>query len=139
MNDEKKYSEREMVQAKRAEFVEGIWAAHSDQMTCRREQRAHGLYGWEDGRALLRTSETEKLAAKRYPLPKVTRPRVVRDPECHKYEFSARSGGKLYYRRVGEDVAWRYVESGSFGVSAERVRVWNDLFANPTEEVEADE
>jgi hypothetical protein len=87
--------------------------------------------------------EIQDLAASRYPLPKLTRPRVV-----------AEDSGDWEYRVAGGVVECRWLRNRTPGasyfgevnpagdgirldVTADRVALWADLLANPTEEVDA--
>jgi hypothetical protein len=74
-------------------------------------------------------------AAERYPLPKVTRPRVVEDPTIDGIEWSLVCGSI----RIGTsmEIARGYPRSNErIPPTASRVALWADLFAHPTEEVE---
>jgi len=79
--------------------------------------------------------EYEKEAASRYPLPKVTRARVVQDP--HDSSMHWRVGDERYtpLQFSVNGGSWQY-GLGSMCATDKRVRVWADLLANPTEEVE---
>lgn len=76
-------------------------------------------------------------AARRYPLPRVTRPRVVREASKRfgdiewKYEH-----GALWHRFV-PDTQWRKLDSENSGmyIYPERVTLLADLIANPNETV----
>lgn len=126
MSNEKKYTERDLVAAKRNAFLSG------------RVDRG------ETGQ--LSGVEAERRAREMYPLPKVTRPRVLDDPHV------AGAKWKLYPNlapMLGEfGVAHPDIYDGDFytpskelnlGVpTTARVKLWADLIANPTEEVEAE-
>lgn len=116
MNDEKKYTERDLILAKR----EG-WLACYDAFPW------HGLRMKDDA------------VKRRYPLPKkkVERPRVVRDPHdpdvprpslwryvAGEFEFDTGVGEPRWQRRYGTPI------------TPERVKLWADLLSNPTELVE---
>lgn len=101
----------------------------------------------------LTDSDMQEEATRRYPLPKVTRPRVVKDPMGATNEH-------------GQPVLWKAIEWGvpgdsryavvcswndgawfdgyaphrghSLVATKERVALWADLLAKPTEEVEDD-
>lgn len=79
-------------------------------------------------------------AKRRYPLPKVERPRVVRDPHGYGYWKAGRECGRDCLLRSGtdcEDGTW--VIAGDYvQISAERVKLWANLLENPTELVEAE-
>lgn len=105
MSAEKKYTEREMVFAKRDAFVQG-----------NRFQATPNAIGE---------------ARRRYPFPKVERPRVRGDGYS---DFEWRVvDGKLQWRRAGS--GWN-THNTSFEVTTERAAIWNDLFTNPTEWVD---
>lgn len=85
--------------------------------------------------------DVEHEAERRLPLPKVMRPRVVRD--CG--SFTTRSewcvvDGSLRFRDAPEREWKWWREFRDYADTAplpERVKLWADLLANPTEEVEA--
>lgn len=115
---EKKYTQRDLVMAKRAAFADGYYAS-----------RPATAYDWCYGEA-----------KRRYQLPKVTRPRVVRDKEWFRAEWKS-DGCNIFWRL--DRGAWsRYPESIDRALAwpdKARVAIWADLLANPTEEVEEDE
>lgn len=82
-------------------------------------------------------------AAKRYPLPTVTRPRVVDDNPAHPCgEQWCVIDGTLRYRYAPGRDWMRWSEFRNHSAAAPtpgRVALWADLLANPTETVEADE
>jgi hypothetical protein len=123
VSDEKKYTECEVVRRERDAFERGCW-------TVLRHQRDGG--SWPG---------SLPLAAERYPFPKVTRPRVVRDPHTTEFNWSTapRADLKEGHLRVVSvtRLGMRTHESlANVHVTDERVKVWADLLANPTEEVE---
>lgn len=132
MSDEKKYTERDLVLAKQEAFVEGslLTFRHFD---C--------SLGSEAG---LKWRGSSNLAAERYPLPKVTRPRVVQDPHERGMRWRVLRDkdqhGVTYLEynafNTGADASWR-TGLGTYCATAERVALWADLLANPTEEVDA--
>lgn len=85
-------------------------------------------------------------AQQRYPLPKVSRSRVVRDPEYDRQQWTV-TAGQLHFR-IDKDSEWlpylgNHRRSGftcgtGYAATLERVRVWADLLERPTEEVEED-
>lgn len=83
-------------------------------------------------------------ARERYPLPKVERPRVVRDPHIEgigdRYEWIVLKGENTpRFRLVGTHGRWYLPdghEGGAFTPTRERVAMWADLLANPVELVE---
>ena len=124
MPDAKTYTEKDLVLAKREAYMLG-----------RHESLTVGHMTLAERAAYARD------AASRYPLPKVTRARLVEDPHD--------DGG--WYVEDGE-VLWTATGNARCGVRIEhtkdfqrktlraitpaRVAVWSDLLANPTEEVE---
>jgi len=121
MSAEQKYTERDLVLAKREAYV-----------MCR------SLHGYVDGFA---RTLYEKEAVSKYPLPKVTRPRVVKDPESDTNGFWMVKGGRVQWTcfRNGDgtiDLNWRDARPELVAVTPARVALWYDLLDNPTEEVE---
>ena len=112
MSDEKTYTEREM--------------AHERQAVARTVLLAHTTMGYEKCDAIARQS---------FPLPKVTRPRVVQDPLYHWKKWRVIDGE--LQRNGSEDDSDEWVSTPLSDMTAARVRVLADLLANPTEEVDA--
>jgi hypothetical protein len=84
-----------------------------------RIKRGDALHNWEG---------SESLAKRLYPLPLVTRPRVVADPVLGvQFRWCVRAGMLARY----DADRTPYVEP-----TPERVALWADLLANPTEQVE---
>lgn len=112
MSDEKRYTERDLVLAQRVGYV-----------TCRVE------HGYLDKAA---RSVYERQAAQKYPLPTRTVPRVVMsEPDDLAWRCVC---GQIEYR-IGNK--WRRADGEhSVAVTPERVALWADLLAHPTEEVE---
>lgn len=109
MTDEKKYTMRDMVLAQRDAYARGLG-----------EETQY----WGD--------DAVAKAHREYPLPKVTRPRVVSDGTMEwKYENEL-----LMCRYSGWDV-WRSVQYSEVPLNRRRAEALADLLANPTEEVEA--
>lgn len=106
MTDEPRYTERDMILAKREAYAAGAKA-----------------WGAASKNGVLR-------AAREYPFPKITRPRVVRDKFGVGMLWRVMSGELQSSFRGNE---W-CVEPAY--VTPERVALWADLLANPTEEVE---
>lgn len=110
MSDEKKYTERDLILAKREGFSKHC------QHTCK-----------------VSKDFADREAAAEYPLPKVVRLRVVLDEErqeewsLDRTVFMSRDSGSKFWTRA----------VGLVQVTPSRVRVWADLLANPTEEVDA--
>lgn len=80
-----------------------------------------------------READREDWINRTFPLPKVTRPRVVVDPETDSRHFSVR-GGMLHHQWDGgtwETIAWRGIMP-----TLARVRLWVDLLERPNEDVE---
>ena len=117
-DDMKRYTAREYVMAQREAFKAGVDEGR-------------------DSRLVFLVDARSKLL---YPLPRVSRPRVVRDADGTEW----RVFGDLQFRHFGE---WRHhsrYPSGAFSryylpIDAEHAPLWADLFANPTETVEADD
>lgn len=111
MSDEKQYTERDLILAKREAYVAGhscATAPHCDVIT---------------------RDTASREAAYRYPLPKVTRARVVKDSVGDKWSvvdgcFVCHDG------ETGENI---FISSWC---SPEFIRALADLLANPTEEVQ---
>lgn len=81
-------------------------------------------------------------AERRYPLPKVARPRVAPDPNEPAYEWSVRDG-VLHFRWLHtSENNWKRAsglyENMLLTPTHSRVALWADLFAHPTEMVEDD-
>ena len=112
MASEKKYTERDLVLAKREGYARHCVAVCGN------------------------TKNATELAARTYPLPRVTRPRVWVDPNGDT-RFQV-VDGVLFGKDFEEDEEWLPVDSYAFNVTPERVVAWADLFANPTEEVDDD-
>lgn len=132
MSDEKKYTERELVLAKRNAFVDGsYWGYNASQESA---AKSVGVLGaWSRACADMASESA-------YPLPKVTRPRVVRDSVGMEFRFIAENEPPFVEWRntLTEKKLWRVSAAGDgVAVNAERAKLWADLVANPTEEVEA--
>ncbi|MHB1310618.1 MAG: hypothetical protein ACYC3L_01285 [Gemmatimonadaceae bacterium] len=111
MPDEKLYTERDLILAKREAFAVGC-----------------GAMGLPLGNAA-------RLAARRYELPKITRLRVVTDQFGTEWRMR---------ENVDDDrsiaLEYRHADNGGWQVdrltmTAQRIKLWADLLANPTEEV----
>lgn len=127
-----KYTEREMVLAKREAFRDGSrWL--SCWCSC---NGAYDDYRWIAGDS---RGRPEEAAAERYPLPKVTRPRVVKNvPMWMNYEF--RVVDRVFQSRTltsGLD-DWSVQTISTRRTFEQLGPVYADLLANPTEEVDAD-
>lgn len=127
MSAEKKYTEREMVLAKRE-----AWS------------RAMRDFGFGGIRPLgWRGIDAE--AKRAYPLPAITRPRIVRAQEdgvLAALEYRVIDGEIEWRRAVSEfelPEEWHSVQQRPLHLTAFRVRLAADLLANPNETVEADE
>lgn len=77
-------------------------------------------------------SGSDREAAKRYPL-RVTR--VVQMNFPHVVWFKVEGGALLC--RAGDDLDWVPASHSTWSITPELVQLWADLYANPTEEVEA--
>ena len=119
-----KYTERQLIEAKREAFVAGAdWCFHDCHTT----------------RALSITSRPRWIAAAKslFELPKVTRPRVVKDAEG----VSWRVSGDTVQWSVGKGCDWAPrdwapLSNSHIWLTVERVHLLADLLANPTEEVD---
>jgi hypothetical protein len=118
MSDEMRYTERDRVGAWRAGFIRGMGEA------LRAVVDLHPGAG-----ALLDALPWAEMAAREYPYPKVTRPRVVAED----YDLSWRYVDGGFELNTGDGI-WR--PGPYITVTPHRVRLWADLLANPTEEVE---
>ena len=113
-----------------------VLAFHGKTMTRREIEIAR--YAFERGCiAWQRTTDLDpswpgivKAAADTFPLPTVTRPRVVHD-DVDKCEYRA-VGGMIQRRDEWQE--WYVVNDTA--LSERRIRLWADLLANPTEECE---
>lgn len=115
MSDEKKYTERERIAFMREAFTEGRLIPYLPT-----RERA-----WAE-------------AVERYPLPKVSRPRVVADPHMRDNAVSWRVVDDVIQYRYNRDPvidSW-IVGPPDFLPTRERVVMWADLLANPVEIVE---
>lgn len=132
MSDEKKYTERELVLAKRHAFVDGsYWGYKASQEAAAKSVGVLGAWSRADA---------DMASESAYPFPKVTRPRVVQDPH----------DSTITYRAVDDLLEYNdglrgFIDIGSTSETwsndnyptKARVVLWADLLANPTEEVEA--
>ena len=75
-------------------------------------------------------------AMKRYPMPTVEVPRVVNDPTLKDYEWSV-SNGIVRWRDRNGSGDWSIAPEAV--VTVDRVKLWADLIANPTERRQVDE
>jgi hypothetical protein len=111
------YTERELVLAQREAFKRGYDNRHVGEATT----------PWGSWPGIVEAAEML------YPLPKVTRPRVVRDNTLEwKYE-----NGHFAYRYGGAS-DWHSTQYSEVPINRRRVEVLADLLANPTEEVESE-
>lgn len=115
MNEEKKHTDRDLVLAQRAAFVAG------------------GHKGYHCGLVNL-----QRYAQAAYPMPTITRPRLVEDPHCAGKHWAWWDGQLMWtaFGRGGEIPAATMSESMYTGLTPERVRLWADLVTTPTETVE---
>lgn len=118
------YSEREVVLRERAAYVKALFWLRPINMVS-------PIFG---------DSESyESLAAKAFPLPKVTRPRVEDDKEALGVTWSVRNGhlcfmtdAGVWHRMGSRDES--HIYGTSFDFTRARVALWNDLLDHPTEE-----
>lgn len=75
-------------------------------------------------------------AAHRFPLPTVTRPRVVNDHESLFPSAWRVVDGELQYCYYTENHRWYPAAGKVWRITPARARLWADLLENPTEEVE---
>ena len=119
-DDTKRYTEREYVTAQREAYVKGAqkWACYScaDNIDIPQAQAKHD-----------------------YPLPRVTRPRVVRDEYGRQWRAI---NGDLFFREDGMPFAdkrgWRGIDDEQWHLDSHLIPTWADLLANPTEIVDED-
>ena len=107
----KLYTERQMCEAQRGAYVAGIG--------CSREDCAEH---WAE-------------AKRRYPLPRKTVPRVVTH---YGMKFRVVSDRLECMTTIMDTGDWHDADRLKLGLTGDRVRVIADLFARPTEEVDAD-
>lgn len=91
--------------------------------------------------AELARGEARSRAASYYPLPKITRPRVVSDPEPgYDQKWRVKDGVLEFNGHTGWREAHGCSASGSYGTclfpTPARIMLWADLLANPTETVD---
>ena len=137
----KLYTERELVMAQREAYERGIMIAHQHANNCYSDRaNEQPLYRWESewGKPCLIANDIERLAREAFPLPKVTRPRVVRVGELE-YRISE---GVIEFRKPCDKLwcdhaEWRdcmkWLPSSR---TQDEVKALTDLLARPTEEVE---
>jgi hypothetical protein len=86
--------------------------------------------------------QIDTAAARRYPLPRVQRPRVVRDPhDDYEQEWRVVNGRLEFRPPYGQ---WGEAHKRTDAIydgsclfpTPERIRMWADLLTNPTEQVE---
>lgn len=109
---------RELALAQREAFAHGV-----------KHAVLHAGIGPRLGTVLLLDGEMiDDLAARKYPIRKITRPRVIVDPDG--YRWCVRDGQVAIYNSDYLPCVTPYPS---------RVAMWTDLLANPTEEVEETE
>lgn len=117
-DDEKRYTERDLILAKREVYADLLCAA----------------VGWSREGA-------EQKATGAFPFPKRTRPRVLTEQDGRGLSFrftgDPTNPFALFEYSVSGGREWRQTCSAEskLTVTAERVRIMADLLANPTEEV----
>jgi hypothetical protein len=128
MTDPKTLSEKEAVMRERVAFAKGMRENRCDPQVCACPACATAIHE----------------ATRRYPLPRIRRPRVVADNrEGHRREFRVFEG-QMQTRSIRQPY-WSCVENGhtnadgtGLAIDAVRVKLWADLLASPLEEVEAE-
>lgn len=118
MSDNQTVTEREVVLRERKAFLQGIRSTSFLMVT-------DDSY-WSDE------------AVRRYPLPLITRPRVVKDPEAGFDQRWRVVDGCLEYAVPNGPWHKAHKRSNWSGVeqpTPARIRLWADLLHNPTEEV----
>lgn len=129
MSDELKVSEREAVLRERKAFERGYRTRPYELAQGGAAVAKMKPDEWEQG-ALRCVMERE------YPLPKVSRPRVLQE---HGTGFKMRYVNGHFEHHVDDGKGWRWsVGRESCAITQERVKMWADLLANPTELVEAE-
>lgn len=103
--------------AQREAFVKGAEYAHNTQ--------------W-----CTNAASPEVMAIRTYEMPKVKRPRVVADPEQKHRQWRVANGSEGPRLEVSSGSGW--YGAHEWLPIPERVRVWADLLANPTEVVDAE-
>lgn len=107
-NDEKRYTERDLVMARREGYADAMGAGG----------------GWD--------SVAKKITRERYPLPKVSRPRVLGPDEVGRYWKIV--DGRWWYQHRAGGLGSPWLNGGVVQPECERIRF--DLVCRPTEEVE---
>lgn len=145
MTDEKMVSEREAVMRERKAWLDGVAEGldksfDSESEPVRWPPRYYNGKGFDHARA-----SWEEQSRRVYPLPKITRPRVVRDPYATAtttVEWSTEKwhDGLVIVWRAKWAPEWKLILStdtpeDGYVITPERVKLWADLLANPTEEV----
>jgi hypothetical protein len=115
-------TEREARLRERAAFLAGAKKAL--------EVAQYGGFPWDGA---------EVTAEGRYPLPKVTRPRVITENSGISYSVILYGARSVIQFRYPKSDLWMSTIPESFTIDAVRAAIWADLLANPTEEVEVDE
>lgn len=113
---EKKYTERDLVLAKREGFAAGFLDARP--VLCRDMDQASGR------------------AKDVYRLPKIERTRTVKDPCMAHVVWRADGYGMIWWARTASDDEWS--NAVTWPITADRVALWAALLASPTELVEDD-
>ena len=121
MSDEKKYTQRDLVLAQREAFRDGAQALYYHEVI------PAGPSLFSDA-----LDEVRENIDKRYPFPRVTRPRVVRDTAGDQWRIR---DGKL---EVNCSFGWESAVSVT-DIDMETLKRLSDLLANPTETVDADD
>lgn len=123
MSAEKKHTDRDLVKARRDAYVSCLLGPHV--------RYSHTL------------SESIEAAKLVYPMPKVERKRIVQDPHGPKVWMMSERAGAAVWANAGDRLwilnrlEWRRA-LGGMAATTERIAMWEDLRANPTELVEDD-
>lgn len=137
---EKTYTERELVLAQRESFAAG------------------SAWRWADTHPVAdeRVNDRERaVAERRYPLPRVTRPRMLPDPHVEFDQFwrcvdgviqwapNEHCRGERFWHALGEQSDLTFKAPGAtvaliHDVTIARIKLWADLLNNPTETVNDD-
>jgi len=99
--------------------------------------------GWKEWQSVEHEDDVFGAALRCYPLPTVTRPRVVDDPPGHRLWQWRVLNGQLQCRWNGFggwNTEWGSTEKAleRIEITPERIKMWADLLDNPNETIAAD-